>query len=59
MTSESPCVASRCPPDPAALAAGIARALAHGRSPEARAAVAPLALEALAERVADVYTAVR
>ena len=48
-----------CPPDPEAFADGIAAALAHGRSPEARAAVTPLGLDALARRVADVYTAVR
>lgn len=47
-----------CPPDAAALAAGLRAAIEHGRCPEARAAVAPLGLRAVAERVLAVYAAV-
>lgn len=47
-----------CPPDAAALADGLRTAFAHGRCPEARAAVTPLGLGAVAERVLAVYAAV-
>ena len=44
-----------CPPDPEVLAAGLNEALDHGRAPEARQAVAPLGLDAVARRVVGIY----
>ena len=44
-----------CPPDPEVLAAGLSEALDHGRAPEARQAVAPLGLDAVARRVVGIY----
>lgn len=46
------------PPDPAALAAGLAAALEHGRVPEARVAVAPLDSAAVARRTIEIYEGV-
>lgn len=47
-----------CEPDPDALARGLAAALDHGRSPEARSAVTPLDIAAVARRTIEVYEAV-
>ncbi|MFL5886936.1 MAG: glycosyltransferase family 4 protein [Thermoleophilaceae bacterium] len=47
-----------CEPDPDVLAAALLQALDHGRSPEARAAVEPLGLDAVAKRVLGVYEGV-
>lgn len=44
-----------CEPHPEALARALEDALEGGRSPEARAAVAPLSSEAVARRVLDLY----
>ena len=44
-----------CEPDPDALAGALASALAHGRSPEARAAVADLSSEVVARRIQRLY----
>lgn len=46
------------PPDPDALAEGLAAAIRHGRVPEARRAVADLSLDRVARRVLSVYEAV-
>lgn len=43
------------PPDPEALAEGLRLALAHGRSPEARAAVAPFDMGPTAQRTIAIY----
>jgi glycosyltransferase involved in cell wall biosynthesis len=43
------------PPEPDAIAAGLAAALRSGRSPEARRAVAAIGLERVAERILAVY----
>jgi glycosyltransferase involved in cell wall biosynthesis len=45
--------------DPVALADALAGAIAGGRTPEARAAVAPLSVEAVARRVRDLYEHVK
>jgi glycosyltransferase involved in cell wall biosynthesis len=46
------------PPEPRALAEALEAALRHGRVPEARAAVADISLQRVAERIAAVYEAV-
>jgi glycosyltransferase involved in cell wall biosynthesis len=46
------------PPDPQDFASAIVNALAHGRSPAARQAVAELSMDRVAERVEQVYRAV-
>jgi teichuronic acid biosynthesis glycosyltransferase TuaC len=47
-----------CPPDPEALAAALDAVLDHGRAPEARRAVEPLGLEAVAGRIVGLYECV-
>lgn len=47
------------PSDPEELADALVAALAHGRTPEARTAVAPLGMRAIGERVVSVYESVR
>lgn len=44
-----------CPPDPDLMASALAGALDHGRAPAARAAVEPISLAAVAERLIAVY----
>ena len=44
-----------CEPDADALAAALDVALDHGRAPEARAAVESLGVEAVAQRIVDLY----
>jgi glycosyltransferase involved in cell wall biosynthesis len=46
------------PPDPVALAEALSLALEHGRSPEAREAVAPLDIAAVARRTIEIYESV-
>ncbi len=50
---------SVCPADPAELAVGLAAALDHGRTPDARVAVAPLDIAEIARRTIEVYERVR
>ena len=44
-----------CPPDKEALARGLEHALAHGRVPQGRAAMAPLDIGAVARRTIEIY----
>ena len=44
--------------DADSLAAGLARALAHGRTPEGRTAVEPFSVERISRRIIDVYETV-
>jgi glycosyltransferase involved in cell wall biosynthesis len=46
------------PPEPEALAAALADAIAHGRTPAARQAIAHLDVRSTAERIIDVYESV-
>ena len=46
------------PADPAALAEALSLALEHGRSPQARRAVAPLDIAAVARRTIEIYESV-
>jgi glycosyltransferase involved in cell wall biosynthesis len=44
-----------CPPEPEPMAEAVLSALEVGRTPQARAAITPLALDAVARRVLEVY----
>jgi len=46
------------PPDPEALADAVQLAFAHGRVPEARVAITPLGMTAVAERIRAIYESV-